>query len=151
MSTRWRQLLILSINQRASASFVVKKGLNFRTSIVHFSCCGRNCEYWFLCFKCPRILYLWGTLTVPFYETFGILHNSFVIAWHMHGMQSTPFTHNTSCFHTFSLVHDDQWHWYRYKIKLREQQELIRNQRKSQVFFSLEYSYEARKTATSLL
>lgn len=44
MSTRWRQLLILSTNRLESASFVPKKGLNSGTRIEHFSYCELNCE-----------------------------------------------------------------------------------------------------------
>lgn len=123
MSTRWRQLLILSINQLASASFVVKRGLNFRTSIVLFSCWEQNCECWF-----HHVLSVLTFLLC--------LVTYWVIDWDIEAI--SPFTHYlVSAFLFFGCVYDDEWPCYRYKIKLREQQEQIRNQRKSQVSFIL--------------
>lgn len=68
---------------------------------------------------------------------FWFLHKIFVTAAEMHAI--SRFTHNALvCAQFFFGPYDDQRHCCRYKIKLREQQELIRNQRKSQVSFSLE-------------
>ena len=63
MSTRWRQLLIFSINPLESVYFALKKGLSFRTGTVLFSCCGQNCKKYLFIFKnnfasaCPCLFF----------------------------------------------------------------------------------------------
>jgi len=45
MLIRLKQQLILFINQREFASFVLNKGLRFRTRILPLSCCEPNCKH----------------------------------------------------------------------------------------------------------
>jgi hypothetical protein len=78
MSTRWRQLLILSTNQQESASFAQKKGLNSGTRIVLFSCWEQNCEHQFhhalmlilLCSYINRHTFVWVVQCFHFSRAF---------------------------------------------------------------------------------
>lgn len=124
MSTRWRQLLIFSISPLESVYFVLKKGLSFRTGAVLSSCCGQNCKE-YLIFKKKKIISLQHVLVC-----------SLVTVYYMYQL---VFYSLKFCKYPVSSSHisSDKFMSYelacRYEIKVREQQELIRNQRKSQV------------------
>ena len=124
MSTRWRQLLIFSISPLESVYFVLKKGLSFRTGAVLSSCCGQNCKE-YLIFK-KKKNHFTSACSCLF---FGYCLLYVLVSFLQPKILQVPVSS--------SHISSDKFMSYelacRYEIKVREQQALIRNQRKSQV------------------